>query len=574
MAFVATQASPETSTAMAVVTASGAPVLSFNQHLFFDKAVFGDAGRTVIAPTEPGQLEIWDVASHQKLRTDEGSTAQAEVGATSPSDGRLVVGTATGELHFWEPDLLHYRGAARAHTAPVSVVKFSPDGKILLSAAEDGTASLQDVWRGRSIAAFGGPQDFVWGADVAADNDHILLSHMDGSVRVWSRYTWYPTHVLGTVARMSSDGHVLFTFGGADEPRRLLDVESGKTMATFPAGKDTVLSIAVDEARQRLVVATTPGGVQFWNIASGTLVSTFRPAGTDTRVVALSPNGKLLVTASSESGNSVWDVNSQRRIFDLSDLGDAVADLLFHPDGVRLFAASARGEIFEVNLETQKIRALVEAVEDRPFKNVALSPDGQLLLVAGGQSAELWDLQSRSLVQSFSGHSDAVSAAAMSHDGQFVVTGGGYVDAEGPAPADRNEVILWDARSGRELLRYRSAVANIKKLAFGATSRDIVAVDLPARFYRCEVCVSGTELAALAESRAARELSPEERERYNLNFGVWASLKTLTGRVFGKLEPTRPGTRPATAPPRNGAVAPSSDSQSNSRPGQKRSLTY
>jgi WD40 repeat protein len=573
LAFVATESAPETSTGMVVAAASGEPVLTIDNHIFFDRAVFADEARTVMTSSEHGQLEIWDLASHRKLRTVAGSTEQAAVGATSASDGCLVVGTAQGELHLWEPDLIHYRGALRAHSDGVTGVKFSPDGKVLLSTGEDGTASLLDVGRGRSIATFGGPQDFVWGGDIAADNDHVLMSHMDGSVRVWSRYTWFPTQVLGTVARLSSDGHVLLTFGGIGESRRLIDLESGKIIATLPAAEDRVLSIAVDGAKQLLAVATVSHGVQFWDIASGKLVSTFKSAAADTRVVALSPDGKLLATAGPRSGNVLWDVGTMRRIRGLSDFGADVADLLFHPDGKRLFAASERGRVAELDLDSGRMRSIVEAVDDRPFESLALSRDGQQLLLAGGKSAELWDLQSESLVQSFSGHSDAVAAAAISSDGQFVVTGGGNKGGDDPVLEDGNEVIVWDALSGRELVRYRSAVSTIKKLAFGATSQDIVAVDEQARFYRCEVCVPSPGLAALAKSRAARELSSAERAQYGLNFGVWSKLRTMTGRLVAKLMPSRsnPNLTTATKKP---ASPPSSHSPPSSRPGQKRSLTY
>jgi WD40 repeat protein len=529
IAFCDMRADPDSTTdvdAVAFSTISGARVLGIADHKFMENAVLRDHGHTVLGISpDKQQLEAWDLQHPEKPRPASGAVGPGPgyVGAINPVDGDLVIGTTDGALHFWEPDL-KYRGEEQPHSDSVQALKFTPDGKTLLSAAADGTASLADLARGRSIATFGGPQDFVWGTDVAADNDHILLSHMDGTVRVWSRYTWFPTQVVGAFAQMSSDGRVLLTFAGKETQRELHDVQSGQVLATLPGDSNLPFSIALDTAKRHLAVLTRrPSSVEIWDIASARLIGTLK-APADARVVALSPDGKQLVVAGSEAGNTLWDVASQHQVRELDELAAQVTDVLFHPDGKRLFAATHLGRVTELNLDTGKARALIDAADDRPFASLSLSRDGQLLLIAGGESAEIWDLQSRSRVQSFSGHSDPVSSVALSPDSRFVVTGGGSRPNNGVVEEDHNEVILWDARSGRELTRYRGGVAGIEKLAFGATARDIIAVDLQARIYRCEVCIPDADLASLADARAARELTRAALARFHVGQGLWSHL--------------------------------------------------
>ena len=65
---------------------------------------------------------------------------------------------------------------------------------------------------------------------------------------------------------------------------------------------------------------------------------------------------------------------------------------------------------------------------DREFKTVAFSPDGQLLATGGWLSKiHLWHVQTGSLLNTFP-EKVGVEALAFSPDGQFLASGGGFKD--------------------------------------------------------------------------------------------------------------------------------------------------
>ena len=193
----------------------------------------------------------------------------------------------------------------------------------------------------------------------------------------------------------------------------------------------------------------------------------------------------------------------------------------------------------ERDLTSGKHRSVIEAVAERRFTTLSVSADASRLLVAGGTSAELWDLASLRLLRTFAGHADSVSAAALSADGRWVATGGGFRSGSPDPPAARNEVLVWDAETGQELLRYRAATDAITGVAFTADSHRLVAVDARARIYRCAVCGSTAELRALAATRIRRALTDDERRRYGLGVGLLGFMAERR-RSLGELVDTPP----------------------------------
>jgi WD40 repeat protein len=138
--------------------------------------------------------------------------------------------------------------------------------------------------------------------------------------------------------------------------------------------------------------------------------------------------------------------------------------------------------------------------------SAVFSQDGTRLLTASNDRvARIWDVASGRLVLALQGHAGIVSKAAFSPDGQFVVT----ASWDGTAR-------VWEEATGDLVAVFKGHAGPVLSAAIGQDGRHVVTAgrDGTARVFRCDVCGSLDELITLAEQRATRPLTADERATY------------------------------------------------------------
>ena len=377
-------------------------------------------------------IDLWDTREW----TRRGSPIRGQVTgvrslAFSPDGTRLVSGGEDHSLIVRRVEL--GAGTVRlSHPDSVAGVRFTPDGKTLVTAGGKGgiwTGSdhrirLWDAATGKLIRELEGHTDSVHSIDVSPDGRMLASGSGDNSVRLWPLAAGAQPRVLGqhqhavrSVA-FSPDGRTLAS-ASDDQTVMIWDVETGRPLhAPLTGWRQAVNSVVFSPDGAQLATGSGPqllGGVDrlaqnailLWRVADWSLEHHIRPGHSNAILsLAYSPDGASLVSGSGTTmGEAVpvvqfWDPRSGLPKGEpLRGHVDEVHALAFTRDGGLLVAAggcscgSTRTEIRLWDVTTHRPFGGAFHVHDGLVSGVSLSPDGTRL------ASSSWDHST--LVQDF-----------------------------------------------------------------------------------------------------------------------------------------------------------------------------
>jgi WD40 repeat protein len=459
---------------------------------------------------------------HADLCTLTGHAAQVNSVAFSPDGKRLVSGSSDNTLKVWDVQTALETFTCWGHTDLVVSVAFSRDGLRLLSASRDHTIRVWDAQTGREILLI--PQtDSVRSAALSPDGNRIASATDDGKVTLWDARTGLKlrtvkggTHLVNCVA-FSPDGRrfaggISSLHGGgvqvwdgqsgeevrtmkhaaningvafspltnrvagaasSDKTVQIWDVQTGQALLTLLGHTNFVNQVAFSPNGQLLASTSTDETVRVWDAATGQELISHKGHKNGTGGVAFSPDGQCVASASSDATVKLWKATVDPRSVSLHGHTNMINDVKISPDGEFIASAAVDGtvRIWDVRSKQQvlDIRA-----DDRRVDNVTFSPDGHRLVSGGREGLKVWETKTGKLTLSMVGHRMPVRSVAYSADGTRIASASGHwQDLKGNWLTD--EVKVWDAQTGRELLSLRGGDSRgLICVAFSPDSKRLV----------------------------------------------------------------------------------------------------
>jgi WD40 repeat protein len=277
----------------------------------------------------------------------------------------------------------------QGHDGNVSVA-FSPDGKTLLTGADDALLKLWDVPSARLLRTIPTGEQPITKVAISPDGALLVVSGADHRVRLWDARTGALNitleghrHQVSTFA-FSSDGKMIAS-GGFDRNVFLWDVETGRRIRLISG-----------HARKVFSVSFSPDGA--W-VAS---------AGGD----GMGTGGELLVWDAA-TGQLKWGKRDTKEI--------QIWAVAFSPDGKTLAAGNMLGVVRLFDADSGKVLRTIDAGDD--LRSLAFSPDGKLLAAGIRKEIKLWDPATGELVTTLPGSTNWVGSLAFSRDGKRLASG-------------------------------------------------------------------------------------------------------------------------------------------------------
>jgi WD40 repeat protein len=237
------------------------------------RVAFSPDGRRLASGDSAGMICLWDTATWQLEGRIEGHHKLIDTLGFSPADGTLlsvngdnrVVG-AEGWARFWDPVT---RKELRRFRSRDSFLRFSPDGKVLVSFADSRTRFL-DPQTGKVLSAI--PADRAWGCffgdgarflQGAYDSERVDLWDWRNGARLSSFTIPLPERMPHAV--LSPDDR-LVGLGYVDGTVRLVQVGTGKLVRELQGHTDTVNALAFSPDGSTLASASEDSTALLWGL--------------------------------------------------------------------------------------------------------------------------------------------------------------------------------------------------------------------------------------------------------------------------------------------------------------------
>jgi WD40 repeat protein/serine/threonine protein kinase len=356
-----------------------------------DQAVFCPDGRRVIV-WGPHGLQIWDTAADRLAAVVVKDAALTDL-AFSPNGKMVGMAGENGTARIWNLETGQPVTPPLSHGKAVNRVEFRADGRQLVTASDDGTARVWDAVTGEQLHCFT-HSDAVRCASFSPDGNRVVTLSGDHTIRVWI---------------VASDTSKPFSAGIAVGNREVVFSADGR----------------------RIVVTAREPLVRTWDAETFALRSSTLSGGR----AWLSPDRSRAVSA--DLAVRVWDVSTGQPVTPPLEQARGAFKATFSPQGDRLVTTGVDGTVWVCATETGATVAgpLRHAAS---VTSAAFSPDGRLLLTRESTGlVRVWDLAGSALPSSPVAPSFGAGPFPwLSPDGRWEVTA-----VHGTA--------LWNTRTGR-----------------------------------------------------------------------------------------------------------------------------
>ena len=417
--------------------------------------------------------------------------------AVSQDNRLMAVGLDSGLIKLFDGHSGESKGELKGHSAAVTAIDFSPDGKFLASASLDHSARIWDLTQNKEVFKLAkhdlavncvvyskdgkyiltGSNDFraiLWDAQtgevrqdiraksmitnlaISSDDHFIVMGLNNATIQLWNLSTQKfeadfhdAAQVTGVTSLSLSPSDSLMASSGADEKIRIWSVANHVLLATLVAtdkpakvtkDQDPVIDVVFSHDGTRLASLTDKGFVKVWDTSTHLANTTAELNLIPKNRVEFSPDGKSLALQNNNAETQIWSVNDGHSVSQFTALM-APGYAQFSPNSQSIVLVTGKDLNIYPTVPVDKAAAAGKKLLGYPQNGiVSFAPDGKILAASQFHQIVLWSTHTALKLNEDKSKYINNCQAAYSKDGSFIGLGS-------------NMGLFFDEKNGAEMCK-------------------------------------------------------------------------------------------------------------------------
>lgn len=422
-------------------------VLRGHQDAVRSIAVSSD-GRQVASGSSDKTARVWDVASRAAPKILRGHEGPVNSVVFSPDGLRVATGSDDETVRVWDAENATEMAVLHGHAGSVTSVAFSPDGAFLVTGSRDRTIYAWSIANRYDRIRLPLDVTEVLSVGFCAYGVQLVTVEECGIITLWNwkdiwtcpqmihrifgahesilRVAWscrgtqlafssQPVYRIGPVLtdmdvahfkrseidRLVADQGIVREEPG---PITLMDLVSGHPQATMKGHKQPVTALAVSPKGDRIVSGSYDRTLRVWDATNGeelAVVAAGDCIAASIESAAFLPDGKHIVIGDSDGMIQIFETVNRLERRQLVNCDANIFRVAFSPTGRRIVIWQWNDVVRIWEALTGEMVGAWPSCDRWSDKNVAFSPNDELIAVGSITAIRVWDTGRREEIAAF-----------------------------------------------------------------------------------------------------------------------------------------------------------------------------
>ncbi|MBI3482064.1 MAG: WD40 repeat domain-containing protein, partial [Bacteroidetes bacterium] len=421
---------------------------------------FSPDSKNLVMVSHNGSAKKYDLTSGKLVKQYADEIRDPSSIVISPDNKKITLALKK-EIIVWDnesgKELLRFNPKVEQE---MNETLFTNNSKQLLITCDNNTTMIWDLDKQKVVQSLTGFLNLRDKGGITYDPNFIWDMQI-------AKYIRFKNNLL-----ITNDGKTLIK-GKFGSKIKQWDIASGKSVMEFVGHEKAVLCYDLSRDGKRLITGGGDGKIILWNVQTGDTIRAIKAHREPILDIHFNSDETKVAASSWDARLITWDLSTGKSVNFFDFENNAALNILWGQSDLYLFTGQSKEiKMWELDSKTA-VREFVGHSD--VISSMRLSPDKQQLLSGSWDgSVRLWNVGTGLMERKFIGHRGAVHAAIFSTDGKNIYSAG----------ADR-QIRVWDISSAKVIRTFDGHKAEVTSLLFSPDNKMLIShsVDGATKFW-------------------------------------------------------------------------------------------